>query len=92
MPHNNAGFDVKVLRATGDVEYIEIKSTLGPAPSFYLSERERIFADDHAAQHHLVVVTNVDVDEVAGDVRWHDGPLIEPAVHLAPRQWKGALS
>lgn len=92
MPHNNPGFDVIALLDSGGAEYIEIKSTSGSAPSFFLTEKERVFAAEHSGQHHLVVVMNVNVDAVTGDVRWHDGPLVEPLVHLAPQQWKGMLS
>ena len=92
MPHNNPGFDVLVLGPHNETEYIEIKSTSGPTPTFFMSEQQRLFAEKHSAGHHLLVVTNVDVDAVTGDVRWHDGPLTTPDVELAPQQWKGRLT
>lgn len=92
MPHDNPGFDIRVRDDEGvAVAYIEIKSTAGDEPVFYLSERERRFAKQVADRYHLLVVTNVDPAAGTGDVRWHEGALEGDDVELEPRQWHGRL-
>jgi Domain of unknown function (DUF3883) len=92
MPHNNPGFDAKVLDEDGViVHYIEVKSTLGAVPSFFMSENERAFAETHADIYELIVVSSIDAQARSGDVRIHSGSLASNAVELTPQQWKGAL-
>lgn len=92
MPHNNPGFDVRVRDLEGvAIAYIEIKSTASRDPVFFLSERERLFAEDHADRYHLLVVTSVHVESRTGKVRWRQGALEGDDIQLAPRQWYGHL-
>jgi hypothetical protein len=92
MPHENPGFDAKVLDVDGVVvKYGEIKSTLGDAPTFFMSENERQFAETHAEEYELIVVSAIDLEGRTGVVQLHAGSLIADAIALTPRQWKGVL-
>lgn len=92
MPQNNPGFDVRVRDADGvTVAYVEIKSTAGAEPMFFISERERRFAEDVSDRYHLLVVARVDLVDGTGDVRWRDGALDGDDVELRARQWQGRL-
>lgn len=92
MPQNNPGFDVRVRDADGvTLAYVEIKSTAGAEPMFFISERERRFAEEFSDRYHLLVVTRVDLVDGTGDVRWRDGALAGDDVELRARQWQGRL-
>jgi len=92
MPHNNPGYDVRVRDMEGvAIAYIEIKSTASRDPVFFVSERERLFAESHADRYHLLVVTSVDVENRKGHIHWRQGALEGDNIQLAPRQWHGRL-
>jgi len=92
MPHNNPGYDVRVRDMEGvAIAYIEIKSTAGPQPVFFLSERERLFAEEHADRYHLLLVTSVHVENRTGQISWRQGALEGDDIQLVPRQWHGQL-
>lgn len=92
MVHNNPGFDLLVV-SDQEETYVEVKSTAGLIPSFFLSEGERLFAARNAQSYSLLVLTGVRPDEAtAADHRWRDGAIEGPDVSLRPRQWAGTLS
>jgi hypothetical protein len=92
MAHNNPGFDLLVVTDQEEA-YVEVKSTAGLVPSFFLSEGERLFAARNAQSYSLLVVTGVRPDDAtAVRHRWRDGAIEGPDVFLRPRQWAGTLS
>jgi hypothetical protein len=92
MAHNNPGFDLLLVSDQAQ-RYIEVKSTAGLAPSFFLSEGERLFAVRNADSYSLLVITGVRPGEgTAADHQWRDGAIEGPDVSLRPRQWAGTLS
>jgi hypothetical protein len=91
MPHNNPGFDI-LVRTPMAPTYVEVKSSSGPEPRFFISERERMFADANAAAAHLLVICGIDPESgTYSSVHWHSGPLTEDLVDLTPYQWRGIL-
>lgn len=90
-PHNNPGFDIEVLSADGPW-FVEVKSTGGMVPRFFLSEGERRFDKANAGRYSLLVLTEVDpLWPNVGSVWWHEGDLALPAIELAAHQWLGQL-
>jgi hypothetical protein len=90
MPQNNPGFDLLIELPDGDW-YVEVKSTAGATPRFFLSEGERAFAERAGDRYSLLVVTDVTAGQPSGIPCWRDGALEGPGVELRPRQWRGEL-
>jgi hypothetical protein len=89
MALNNPGFD---LETTADrFRFVEVKGTSKPLPTFFLSEGERRFGDEHADAYLLAVVYGMDLsEETYDDIALSRAPL-KPGDLLAPTQWSGRL-
>lgn len=89
MAANNPGFD---LQTSADrFRFVEVKGTSKPVPTFFLSEGERRFGDEHADAYLLAVVYGIDLSaETYEDIALSRAPL-EPGDLLAPTQWSGRL-
>jgi hypothetical protein len=91
MPHNNPGYDIRLEDDAG-VRYVEVKGTTRALPHFFMSEGERLFSHDHAADYTLLIVYAVDTEERAGRVLMRDGAVGGDDLVLQPVQWEGALA
>jgi hypothetical protein len=90
MPHNNAGFDIRVGSAERPVRYVEVKSTRTQDPTFLISEYERLFSLKHAAVYMLLVVTGIDTAaRTHGHTYRYDGRVEGQRFMLHPLQWQG---
>lgn len=92
MPHNNPGYDLRIVHGSEPDDYVEVKGTRRSAPTFFLSEGERSFAERNAARYHFWVFYGIDLVARTGDVATHVGALTAPDVTLAPKQWVGTLA
>ena len=91
MPHNNPGFDVRV-EDDARVRYVEVKGTTRALPHFFMSEGERLFSHDHAADYTLLIVYSVDTTARTGQVLTRKGPIAGDDLVLQAVQWEGALA
>ncbi|WP_022926739.1 protein NO VEIN domain-containing protein [Patulibacter americanus] len=85
MPQNNPGFDLRVTGAP--FVFVEVKGTRRPAPWFFVSEGERLFAQAKAADYLFVVVYGIDLYEKSHASLVHSTALPP----LKPAQWVGLL-
>lgn len=92
MPHNNPGFDLRIVHGGVPDEYVEVKGTRRPSPVFFLSEGERAFAERNADRYHFWVFFEIDLVARSGAVTTHTGALVAPGVTLVPKQWVGTLA
>jgi hypothetical protein len=53
------GYDIKIKDETNKIEYIEVKSSIGSEPVFYISSNEMRFATDHKENYILYFVKNL---------------------------------
>ena len=68
---DGAGYDVESFTPEGEVKYIEVKSTKGPANSaFFMSPNELEFARAHSGSYHLFRV--YDLNPAANTGRFYD--------------------
>lgn len=89
MATNNPGFDLET--SVDRVRFVEVKGTSKPLPTFFLSEGERRFGDEHADAYLLAVVYGMDLSrETFDDIALSRAPL-RPGDLLAPTQWSGRL-
>lgn len=89
MASNNPGFDLET--SVDRFRFVEVKGTSKPLPTFFLSEGERRFGDEHADAYLLAVVYGMDLSvETYEDVALSRAPL-KPGDLLAPMQWSGRL-
>jgi hypothetical protein len=59
MATNNPGFDLET--SVDRFRFVEVKGTSKPLPTFFLSEGERRFGDEHADAYLLAVVYGMDL-------------------------------
>ncbi len=90
MPLNNPGFDLQL--EGGPLRYIEVKGTQAPEPRFLLSEGERMFAREHAAEYGFVVVYGINLQRGTHRKPVLQTGAIEHYATLAPTQWSGVAS
>lgn len=57
------GYDLKYSNETGEIVYVEIKSTVGSGITFVITENELKFAETHPQQYEVVLVTAVMNDD-----------------------------
>jgi len=57
------GYDIKYTNNNGQIVYIEVKSTTGTGVSFIISESEFTFAENHAENYEVILVSSVMSDE-----------------------------
>jgi hypothetical protein len=89
MATNNPGFDLHT--SVDRFRFVEVKGTSKPLPTFFLSEGERRFGDEHADAYLLTVVYGMDLStETYDDIALSRAPL-RPGDLLAPTQWSGRL-
>jgi hypothetical protein len=89
MATNNPGFDLET--SMDRYRFVEVKGTSKPIPTFFLSEGERRFGDEHADAYLLAVVYGMDLpNETHYAIALSRAPL-EPGDLLAPMQWSGRL-
>lgn len=89
MAANNPGFDLET--SADRFRFIEVKGTSKPLPTFFLSEGERRFGEEHADSYLLAVVYGMDLPgETFRDIALSRAPLL-PGDLLAPTQWSGRL-
>lgn len=90
MATNNPGFDLET--SVDRFRFVEVKGTSKPLPTFFLSEGERRFGDEHSDAYLLAVVYGMDLPGgTHDDIALSRAPL-EPGDLLAPMQWSGRLS
>jgi hypothetical protein len=89
MAANNPGFDLHT--SLDRFRFVEVKGTSKPLPTFFLSEGERRFGEEHADTYLLAVVYGMDLSgETFNDIALSRAPL-QPGDLLAPTQWSGRL-
>ncbi|MEB3231918.1 MAG: DUF3883 domain-containing protein [Leptolyngbyaceae bacterium] len=91
QPYDTLGYAVLVGTPQQPVAYVNVKATAKPVPCFALSEGERQFALDHAAQFLLVVVYAINLVAETYQIALHQGPLTASNTILLPTQWKATL-
>jgi hypothetical protein len=91
MPHNNPGYDIRVVCADG-TRYVEVKGTKRPVPHFYMSEGERLFADVNHDRYSLVVVFSIDTAQRTGTIIVRQGSIDSDDVSLRPVHWEGSVA
>ncbi len=87
MSHGNPGYDIHVSWPGGE-RFVEVKSTAGVAPVFFLSEGQRLFSERHADRFSLLVVTEC---FTAKSVAWRDGALNGGDLRLEPTKYRAQL-
>lgn len=89
---DGAGYDVESYTPDGQVKYIEVKTTRGPANSaFFMSPNELEFARAHPGSYHLYRV--YDLSPAANAGRFYDeARKIEDAFRLTPAQYRVELT
>lgn len=90
MPPGNPGFDLMVVRRTGDL-HIEVKGTTHREPRFHLSEGQRQHAAALRGRFRLVVVHDIDLQRRAHRLVMLEGPLDESNVALQAKTWIGEV-
>ncbi|MBD2128267.1 DUF3883 domain-containing protein [Microcoleus sp. ZQ-A2] len=87
LPRNNPGFDIRVGADESVVAYVEVKGTQKPKPSFFMSEGERRFSEEKAAQYILLVVYDIKLDKEEYKLIEHRGAVAHQNFILTPTQW-----
>jgi hypothetical protein len=90
MPLNNPGFDLQL--EGGPLRYVTVCGTQAPEPRFMLSEGERMFAREHAAEYGFVVVYGINLQRGTHRKPVLQTGAIEHYATLAPTQWSGVAS
>ena len=88
---DGAGYDVISCTSEGEVKYIEVKTTRGPAPTaFFMSANELAFAEQHRGHYYLYRLYEYDEETESASYFVVEG---DPRVHLGlePMQYRVAL-
>ena len=85
---DGAGYDVESFTPEGDVKYIEVKTTRGPAQTpFYMSANEVEFSRSHPDNYYLYRVYAYDEEHNFGSF-YVDAGKVENVFDLTPTQYR----
>ncbi len=85
---DGAGYDIESFSPEGEVKYIEVKTTRGPAgSSFFISANEVEFARQHRGNYHLYRVYQYDDSTNSGRLYVGTGE-VEQMFELTPTQYR----
>ena len=89
---DGAGYDIESFSPEGEIKYIEVKTTRGPAgSSFFISANEVEFARRHRGNYHLYRVYQYDDSTNAGSFYVGTGE-VEHMFELTPTQFRAVRS
>ena len=85
---DGAGYDIESFTPAGEVKYIEVKTTRGPAENpFYMSANEVAFARQHPHNYYLYRVYSYDEDRDSG-MLYVEAGNVEENFSLTPTQYR----
>ncbi|MEH7482459.1 DUF3427 domain-containing protein [Neobacillus drentensis] len=88
---DGAGYDIQAFTPSGDIQFIEVKTTTGGARTpFILTSNEIAFSEEHPESYVLYRVYEFDIKTNSGKFFKIDGDVRE-RVELKPTQYKALL-